>query len=185
MTELEQQLQSQVDKLNDRLKKAADVFRTQKADLQRLTEERDEVQSQLDKSKSTVKELEARLSESADAESNFMQVSEELSQSENKVTELTGQVAGLKDELDKLEALKQAKEDEVTELTDVKTQLEGQLADVQTKLAETTQALTETVEAKDQSERELKVMVEDMYNNFKTTAQEVAKIAKRFDIGKK
>ena len=60
MTELEQDLTQQVEKLNGRLSKAAQVFKTQKADIERMTSERDEAQAEADKLKSKIKELEQK-----------------------------------------------------------------------------------------------------------------------------
>lgn len=106
MTELEQQYKEQIDKLTGRLQKAADVFKTQKADIERVRTERDEAQSECTKLKNKLKEFEERINTNSNIEGEMMKQSEEITQlendlvtSKNEVKELTTKLENTRVEL--------------------------------------------------------------------------------------
>ena len=65
------------EKLKDRLSNAVKVFKQQKADIERLTAERDEAKAALEKSESRAKELEAQKAENSQNDTKFFELVEE------------------------------------------------------------------------------------------------------------
>ena len=113
----EQELQAQVEKLTSRLKNAATVFKTQKADIERLAAERD---SALEKANS----FEARIKEMTELESNYMSQTEELSNLEEQLADLKSETS------EKIESL----ERERTERTQSLEEATKHVEDLQNKL---------------------------------------------------
>lgn len=114
MNEKEQQLSEQVEKLNARLTKAASVFKSQKADIERLTNERDEATSETENLKAKVKEFEERISEYSDIDAKMIEQATELSNLEIEFTKLKQVNADLRADLvesdEELEKYKSEKE---------------------------------------------------------------------------
>ena len=65
------------EKLKDRLSNAVKVFKQQKADIERLTSERDEAKEALEKSEARAKELEAQKAENSQNDTKFFELVEE------------------------------------------------------------------------------------------------------------
>ena len=106
MTELEQQYKDQVDKLTARLQKAAEVFKTQKADIERVRAERDEAQAECTKLQNKLKEFEERINTNSNIEGEMMKQTEEMTRlendlvaSKNEVKELTSKLESTRIEL--------------------------------------------------------------------------------------
>lgn len=114
MNEKEQHLSEQVEKLNARLTKAASVFKSQKADIERLTSERDEATSETENLKAKVKEFEERISEYSDIDAKMIEQATELSNLEIEFTKLKQVNADLRADLvesdEELEKCKSEKE---------------------------------------------------------------------------
>lgn len=99
MTELEQQQKEQIEKLTARLQKAAEVFKTQKADIERVQTERDEANGEIEKLKSKVKDFEERINANSDTEAEMMKQAEELTRLETLISEKDTIIAGLRADL--------------------------------------------------------------------------------------
>ena len=111
MTELEQQQKEQIEKLTARLQKAAEVFKTQKADIERVQTERDEANAEIEKLKSKVKDFEERINANSDTEAEMMKQAEELTRLESQISERDTVIAGLRADLNEAdEAAAKSKE---------------------------------------------------------------------------
>lgn len=111
MTELEQQQKEQIEKLTARLQKAAEVFKTQKADIERVQTERDEANAEIEKLKSKVKDFEERINANSDTEAEMMKQAEELTRLESQISEKDTVIAGLRADLNEAdEAAAKSKE---------------------------------------------------------------------------
>lgn len=111
MTELEQQQKEQIEKLTARLQKAAEVFKTQKADIERVQTERDEANAEIEKLKSKVKDFEGRINANSDTEAEMMKQAEELTRLESQISEKDTTIAGLRADLNEAdEAAAKSKE---------------------------------------------------------------------------
>lgn len=111
MTELEQQQKEQIEKLTARLQKAAEVFKTQKADIERVQTERDEANAEIEKLKSKVKDFEERVNANSDTEAEMMKQAEELTRLESQISEKDTVIAGLRADLNEAdEAAAKSKE---------------------------------------------------------------------------
>lgn len=99
MTELEQQQKEQIEKLTARLQKAAEVFKTQKADIKRVQTERDEANEEIEKLKTKVKEFEERINANSNTEAEMMKQAEELTRLENQISEKDSVIADLRADL--------------------------------------------------------------------------------------
>lgn len=75
-----EQLKKENEILNGRLKKAIEVFSTQKADIERLKNERDEAKSKLEQMNNVVHDLEERLNQNADNDTKFFEQLNEIEQ---------------------------------------------------------------------------------------------------------
>ena len=153
MTELEQQLQEQVDKLNGRLAKAAQVFKTQKADVERLTQEKVDAEAEADKFRTKNKELESRLVESSKSEETIMEQAEQLSQLETDCAKLKSQLADAQKANEELDALKSDAEKQFQEMQNKNKQLQKEIK----QFVDTTN---------------------EVFNSFKETAKSVSKLSK-------
>lgn len=103
MSELEQQQKEQIEKLTARLQKAAEVFKTQKADIARTQAERDEANAEVDKLKAKVKEFEERINANSEAEAEMMQQAEDLTNAENEIVKLQSELNTIKTSLSETE----------------------------------------------------------------------------------
>lgn len=111
MTELEQQQKEQIEKLTARLQKAAEVFKTQKADIERVQGERDEANEEIEKLKSKVKDFEERINANSNTEAEMMKQAEELTRLESRISEKDTTIAGLRADLNEAdEAAAKSKE---------------------------------------------------------------------------
>lgn len=175
MTELEIDLTQQVEKLNGRLSKAAQVFKTQKADIERMTSERDEAQAEVDKLKSKIKELEQRISENSQTEETMMEQSEQLSQLE---TELSKTKSSFQEEVEKTNSLK----DELDKEIALKDDLRAKLDEANKNHEEETTGLRNTIMTFENEKEEIKNMVAELFNNFKVSAKSVSKLSKFMNL---
>ena len=111
MTELEQQQKEQIEKLTARLQKAAEVFKTQKADIERVQGERDEANEEIEKLKSKVKDFEERINANSNTEAEMMKQAGELTRLESRISEKDTTIAGLRADLNEAdEAAAKSKE---------------------------------------------------------------------------
>jgi chromosome segregation ATPase len=84
----EQELLQENEKLNARLAKATAVFKQQKADIQRLTEERDMTATSISKLNERVSELEEQIKVNEEQDSNFFDQLQEIDTLKQRVSEL-------------------------------------------------------------------------------------------------
>lgn len=100
MTELEQQYKDQVDKLTARLQKAAEVFKTQKSDIERIRSERDDAQAECSKLQTKLKEFEDRINTNSNIEGEMMKQVEEITRLENELTSSKNEITELTSKLE-------------------------------------------------------------------------------------
>lgn len=97
----EQELIQENEKLNQRLTKAIEVFKEQKENIVRLTQERDEAKEALDKKEATIIELRTKLDEKSGSDEKFFE-------QVNEIQDLKRQVNKLKNDCDEaVNAIKQ------------------------------------------------------------------------------
>ena len=137
----QEELKLENDKLNARLQKAITVFAEQKANIARLTEERDEALGNVDKLKNRISELEASAAKSNEDDDKFFEqlqeidalknelgsVKELLGAEETKATALAENVVELSDKLNEQEAKNENLTAEVTTLKQTEEKLNASL----------------------------------------------------------
>lgn len=96
--------QEQIEKLTERLQKAVEVFKTQKADIDRLQTERDESQAENEKLRVKLKEFEERINANSENEATMMQQAEELTRVESEFASYKSTVQEVEKAKSKLEA---------------------------------------------------------------------------------
>ena len=84
----EQELIQENEKLNQRLTKAIEVFKEQKENIVRLTQERDEAKGALDKKEATITELRTKLDEKSSSDEKFFEQVNEIQGLKRRVQEL-------------------------------------------------------------------------------------------------
>ena len=84
----EQELIQENEKLNQRLTKAIEVFKEQKENIVRLTQERDEAKGALDKKEATITELRTKLDEKSGSDEKFFEQVNEIQGLKRRVQEL-------------------------------------------------------------------------------------------------
>lgn len=84
----EQELIQENEKLNQRLTKAIEVFKEQKENIVRLTQERDEAKGALDKKEATITELRVKLDEKSSSDEKFFEQVNEIQGLKRSVQEL-------------------------------------------------------------------------------------------------
>lgn len=99
----EQELIQENEKLNARLKKAIDVFKEQKDNITRLTEERDSAKKEVAKLETRVQELETKAAESSENDSKFFDMLNEIDEINGKVKQLETDKSMLNDSLNHAE----------------------------------------------------------------------------------
>lgn len=105
-----EELQAENDKLNARLQKAITVFAEQKANITRLTEERDSVNTEVDRLKKTVSELEAKVSSASENDDKFFEQLQEIDTLKTKIVDKDITIERIKEE-------KEAQVEQVKSLT--------------------------------------------------------------------
>ena len=113
----EQELIQENEKLKSRLNKAVEVFKQQKSDIERVSAERDEAKTALEKCEARVKELEVKNRENAENDAKFFELVEEIE--------------SLKDQKVKIEQERkefgELKEQEIQQLQSEKTAIENSM----------------------------------------------------------
>ena len=130
-------LQAEIDKLNGRLKKAVQVFNEQKANIERLTSERDDALQTIKVRDGRIDELESKLAEKEQDDNKFFEqlqeidtLNETVSNLEKSVESLMGKNDELKSKLDekstllesahtKIESLEKTVADRVADLKSI------------------------------------------------------------------
>ena len=102
-------IQAEVDKLNGRLKKAVQVFNEQKANIERLTTERENALSALKDREGRITELESKLAEKEQDDNKFFEQLQEIDTLNETVAELQKSVAVLMEKNDELKSKKKKK----------------------------------------------------------------------------
>ena len=98
-------LQAEIDKLNGRLKKAVQVFNEQKANIDRLTTERENALLSLKDREGRIEELESRLAEKEQDDNKFFEQLQEIDTLNETIAELQKSVAVLTEKNDELESV--------------------------------------------------------------------------------
>ena len=98
-------LQAEIDKLNGRLKKAVQVFNEQKANIERLTTERENALSALKDREGRITELESKLAEKEQDDNKFFEQLQEIDTLNETIAELQKSVAALMGKNDELESV--------------------------------------------------------------------------------
>ena len=129
----EQELIQENEKLNARLKKAIDVFKEQKDNITRLTEERDSAKKEVAKLETRVQELETKAAESSENDSKFFDMLNEIDEINGKVKQLETDKSMLNDSLNhaeiKNDELAKANTNLTKQLKQAKEEIEGLNAD--------------------------------------------------------
>lgn len=97
-------LQAEIDKLNGRLKKAVQVFNEQKANIERLTSERDDALQTIKVRDGRIDELESKLAEKEQDDNKFFEQLQEIDTLNENVTELQKSVESLMGRNDELKS---------------------------------------------------------------------------------
>lgn len=145
----QEELKLENDKLNARLQKAITVFAEQKANITRLTEERDEALGNVDKLKNRISELEASAAKSNEDDDKFFEQLQEID--------------ALKNELGSVKELLGAEETKATALAE-------NVVELSDKLAEQEQKNTQLIEQYDElkkAEEKLNASLEKSREVFK------------------
>ena len=84
----QEELQQQNEKLNQRLAKAIEVFKEQKENIARLTEERDKARLEVKEAEARVEELSKKLEEKSESDEKFFEQVNEIQVLENRTRKL-------------------------------------------------------------------------------------------------
>lgn len=145
----EQELIQENEKLNARLKKAIDVFKEQKENITRLTEERDSAKQEITRLDTRVQELEAKVAESSENDSKFFDLLNEIEIIKEQAKELEADKASLEESLTHSENVRQQALDEgkklKTYLDEAQEEING-LTDANSSLEKTVYEKNETIE---------------------------------------
>ena len=145
----EQELIQENEKLNARLKKAIDVFKEQKENITRLTEERDSAKQEITRLDTRVQELEAKVAESSENDSKFFDLLNEIEVIKEKAKGLEADKASLEESLTHSETVRQQALDEgkklKTYLDEAQEEING-LTDANSSLEKTVYEKNETIE---------------------------------------
>ena len=95
-------LQAEIDKLNGRLKKAVQVFNEQKANIERLTSERDDALQTIKVRVARIDELESKLAEKEQDDNKFFEQLQEIDTLNENGAELEKSVESLMGKNDEL-----------------------------------------------------------------------------------
>lgn len=154
----QEELKLENDKLNARLQKAITVFAEQKANIARLTEERDEALGNVDKLKNRISELEASAAKSNEDDDKFFEQLQEID--------------ALKNELGSVKELLGAEETKATALAENVVELSDKLAEQEQKNTQ----LTEQYDELKKTEEKLNTSLEksrEVYKENKAKIQEL------------
>ena len=145
----EQELIQENEKLNARLKKAIDVFKEQKENITRLTEERDSAKQEITRLDTRVQELEAKVAESSENDSKFFDLLNEIEVIKEQAKGLEADKASLEESLTHSENVRQQALDEgkklKTYLDEAQEKING-LTDANSSLEKTVYEKNETIE---------------------------------------
>ena len=156
----EQELIQENEKLNARLKKAIDVFKEQKDNITRLTEERDSAKKEVAKLETRVQELETKAAESSENDSKFFDMLNEIDEINGKVKQLETDKSMLNDSLNhaeiKNDELAKANTNLTKQLKQAQEEIEGLNADYDAEHAK--------VEELEEQENDHKETIENLTN---------------------
>ena len=145
----EQELIQENEKLNARLKKAIDVFKEQKENITRLTEERDSAKQEITRLDTRVQELEAKVAEGSENDSKFFDLLNEIEVIKEQAKGLEADKASLEESLTHSEKARQQALDEgkklKTYLDEAQEEING-LTDANSNLEKTVYEKDETIE---------------------------------------
>ena len=145
----EQELIQENEKLNARLKKAIDVFKEQKENITRLTEERDSAKQEITRLDTRVQELEAKVAESSENDSKFFDLLNEIEVIKEQAKGLEADKASLEESLTHSENVRQQALNEgkklKTYLDEAQEEING-LTDANSSLEKTVYEKNETIE---------------------------------------
>lgn len=154
----QEELKLENDKLNARLQKAITVFAEQKANIARLTEERDEALGNVDKLKNRISELEASAAKSNEDDDKFFEQLQEID--------------ALKNELGSVKELLGAEETKATALAENVVELSDKLAEQEQKNTQ----LTEQYDEIKKTEEKLNASLEKSREVFKENKAKIQEL---------
>lgn len=177
----EQELIQENEKLNARLKKAIDVFKEQKENITRLTEERDSAKQEITRLDARVQELEAKVAENSENDSKFFDLLNEIEIIKEQAKGLEADKEDLEESLansekekqKSLEEGKQLKEnlkkaqDEINCLTDANSDLERTVNEKNETIENLTNALKKVNETLNTERKNTKSIMSSIENSLK------------------
>ena len=163
-------LQAEIDKLNGRLKKAVQVFNEQKANIERLTSERDDALQTIKVRVARIDELESKLAEKEQDDNKFFEQLQEIDTLNETIAELQKSVAVLTEKNDELESVLHEKK-AMLECADTKiVSLEKTVADRVADLKSIADVFANTAAAVSKSATSVKKQVEKIEKESNTVS---------------
>jgi len=165
-----EELQQENEKLQGRLQKAIAVFGEQKANIERLTQERDAAQAQVTALQEQVKRFENQINENAEKDEKFFEQLGEINQLEEANKKLTANCEALQQTVNQnkedYEVLRVKSADEVANLTAELNAANTKLVAAQNEANENRQKAESTVEAAKKTVTQMQQLGNDFISNF-------------------